>query len=160
VRRVVAVFAAALIATPAAAHDGWGIVVDRAGRIYFVDIPTNSVWRIVPGGRPERWISGVHSHALALDATDRVYGVHVHFTEPIRAVWRRAPSGPWEYVIRPTYGIPLSFQSFLLGADGSIYSANAYEPHVPPERRELLLLRRAPSAEISVIAGGRRGLAD
>jgi len=60
---------ACLLPAPAAAHPGSGIVVDRFGQIYFVDM-VSGVWKLDTHGalthRP-----GPAFHWMTLDATDR-----------------------------------------------------------------------------------------
>src|SRR5687767_6068296 len=74
--------------SPAAAHEGWGIVVDSRGRVYVADIPANTIWRISSDGRAEAIRSFIHSHALSLGLDGAVYGTNVSFTQPVRSVWR------------------------------------------------------------------------
>ena len=140
----------------AEAHEGWGIVVDATGQIYFADIPANVIWRISREGELERVALGKHSHALVLDSSGNVYGTNPHLTQPIRSVWRLAPDGSLTDVIPPTENLPLGLQSFPMDAAGNIYSGNARNAQTP----ELLLLKRSPDGEISTLAGSTVGHAD
>src|ERR1051326_428098 len=82
----------ALFAAPLLAHPAWGIVVNRAGEIYYSDLAT--VWKIDPAGhvsvaRPG--VSGRHVHELAIDADDNIYGEDYDGTS--KRVWKMTPSG-------------------------------------------------------------------
>lgn len=161
IRRASVVIAALTVrTTPAAAHEGWGIVVDAHRRVYVADIPANTVWRISPDGRVEPVVRDVHSHALVLGSDGAVYGTHVHLTRPIRSVWRLDMSGRLSDVLPPTSGFPLDLQPFLLGADGTLYSGSVYQAEPPAGGRELYVLRRSPRGVVDTVAGGRVGHAD
>jgi sugar lactone lactonase YvrE len=152
------VFVAASVLFPsrAEAHEGWGIVVDAAGRIYCGDIPANIIWRISPQGAVERIALGKHSHALVMDSAGNVYGTNPHLTLPIRSVWRLTPDGELSDVIPPTENLPLGLQSFIIDGAGNMYSVNARSAQTP----EMLLLRRSPGGETSTLAGSTVGHAD
>src|SRR4029077_13036639 len=70
-----------LAATPAAAHPGWGIVIDPAGRVIFGDVDTNTIWRI-EDGRTVALATGLHSHDLYLDAQGNLWGEHAAYDAP------------------------------------------------------------------------------
>jgi len=146
--------------SPAAAHEGWGVVVDAQGRVYVTDIPANTIWRISPDGRVEAVGREIHSHALSLGRDGAVYGTHTSLTEPVRGVWRLDASGRFADVIPPTRDFPLGLQSFLLGPDGSVYSASVYQYPEPAGGRELHLLHWSPTGVVDTVAGGRVGNAD
>ena len=145
---------------PAAAHEGWGVVVDAQGRVYVTDIPANTIWRISPDGRVEPVGRHIHSHALSLGLDGAVFGTHSNLTQPIRGVWRLDKSGRFSDIIPATRGFPLGLQSFLRAPDGSIYSASVYQYPEPEGGRDLYLLRWSPSGAIDTVAGGREGHAD
>jgi sugar lactone lactonase YvrE len=148
--------ASVLPSSRAEAHEGWGIVVDALGQVYFVDIPADIIWRISPQGRVERVALGKHSHALVLDSAGNVYGTNPHLTLPIRSVWRLAPDGRLTDVVSPIEHFPLGLQSFLMDAAGNMYSVNARNAQTP----ELLLLKRSAEGEITTLAGSTVGYAD
>ena len=150
------VSASVLSASRAEAHEGWGIVVDVTGRVYFGDIPANIIWRISNKGQVERVALGKHSHALVLDSAGYVYGTNPHLTLPIRSVWRLTPDGRLSDVIPPTEHFPLGLQSFTMDAAGNMYSVKARNAQTP----ELLLLKRRPDGEITILAGSTVGYAD
>jgi sugar lactone lactonase YvrE len=144
----------------AAAHEGWGIVLDRQGRVHVADIPQNTIWRIERDGRRTAVARRIHSHALSIDADGYVYGTHVHFTRPERSVWRLDPTGRVSAVVTATEGTLLSLQSALLAPDGTLYSASPYQHPAPAGGRALYLLRRSPAGAVDTVAGGLVGHAD
>jgi len=150
------VTASVLPTSRAEAHEGWGIVVDATGRVYFGDIPANIIWRISKQGRIERVAPGKHSHALFLDSAGNVYGTNPHLTLPIRSVWRLTPNGHLTDVISPTEKFPLGLQSFIMDGAGNMYSVNAPNAQTP----EMLILKRSPEGEITTLAGSTVGHAD
>jgi hypothetical protein len=144
----------------AAAHEGWGIVVDSRGRVYATDIPANTIWRISGDGRVEAIRRFIHSHALSLGPDGAVYGTNVSFTQPVRSVWRFDAGGRFSEIIPPTKGFPLDLQSFLLAPDGSVYSASTYQHPEPAGGRELYVLHWSPTGVVDTVAGGHVGHAD
>jgi streptogramin lyase len=69
---IVALGMACLIPTPAAAHPGTGIVVDRLGQVYFVDM-VSGIWKLnAEGGLTH--LPGQAFHWMALDAAGRFAG--------------------------------------------------------------------------------------
>ncbi|HVE65492.1 MAG TPA: SMP-30/gluconolactonase/LRE family protein [Thermoanaerobaculia bacterium] len=149
------VAAALTLATPVAAHEGWGIAVDPNGQVYFADIPANAVWRISADGEVKR-VADKHSHALVLDSDGNLYGSNPHLTLPIRSVWRLAPDGRLTDLIPPTENLPLGLQSFTMDAAGNIYSASAWHARTP----EILLLQRSPDGRVFRLAGSTVGHVD
>lgn len=145
---------------PAAAHEGWGAVVDRLGRVYVADIPANIIWRYTPGWGAEPVARDIHSHALVLGPDGAVYGTHAEPDGPRRGVWRLDMSGRLSFVVQPGDGGGMGLQSFLMGSDGAIYSASAFQPDRAPEQRTVHLLRRLASGRIDTIAGGPAGFRD
>jgi hypothetical protein len=144
----------------AAAHEGWGIVVDSRGRVYVTDIPANTIWRISSDGRVEAIRRFIHSHALSLGLDGAVYGTNVSLTQPVRSAWRFDSGARFSEIIPPTRGFPLDLQSFLLAPDGSVYSASIYQHPEPAGGRELYLLHWSPAGVVDTVAGGPVGHAD
>jgi len=67
-----------LFTNEARAHVGWGIVLDQQRQIYFADVLSGgTVWKIDAQGRLTPFVIGKHSHGLAIDATNNIYGEHV-----------------------------------------------------------------------------------
>lgn len=133
-RLALALAAACLLSTPAGAHPGSGIVVDRHGQIYFVDTGSG-VWKIDAHGKLAR-VPGTAFHWMTIDADNRFGKV-------------RLPSGPgWEFAragANPTLLLASDF-SIAMGRDG-----NLYYPVLEPGSN-LQILRLAPSGQTSVLA--------
>jgi len=100
---------AGLVPAPAAAHPGSGIVVDRSGQIYFVDM-VSGVWKIDTHGALTH-LRGPAFHWMTLDATDRFAAT-------------RLPSGSGGDVARigttPTLLLGSDFP-LAIGRDGDLY---------------------------------------
>ena len=140
------------------AHEGWGIVVDRQGQIYFSDIPTNTIWRIAREGKPQAFISNQHSHALVLSEDGSIYGTQEHHAAAIGSVWRIAPDGNFSNVFTPAPSFPLNLHPFIIDQDGNIYSTNSIS--FPNQRDKVMLLRSTPDGNVTVLAGSTRGYRD
>jgi hypothetical protein len=142
-----------LLPGTAAAHEGWGVVSDRQGRIFFTDIPRNTVWRLDPDGTLIPVLTDTHSHALVSIGDGSVYGVDNHATEPVGSVWRIAPDGRVHTLLPPTRDLALGLQSFLIDTDGSMYSGIRWAPE-----GRISLLRRRPDGLIERVAEGFSGI--
>src|ERR1051325_3415378 len=98
-----------VIAPPARAHPGSGIVVDRQGQVYFIDTGAG-VWKIDLQGNLSR-IGGPFFHWMAIDLDDRFANV-------------RLPSGSAGDVVRvgasPTLLVSSDFP-IAIGRDGNLY---------------------------------------
>lgn len=140
------------------AHEGWGIVVDRKGQIYFSDIPTNTIWRITPDGSLEAFLSNKHSHSLVLGEDGSIYGTQEHHAAAIGSVWRIAPDGSSSNVFTPAANFPLNLHPFIIDRDGNIYSTNAIS--FPNQGDKVMLLKAAPNGKVTFIAGSTRGYRD
>lgn len=138
---------ACLLPAPVAAHPGSGIVVDRFGQIYFVDM-VSGVWKIDAHGALTH-IRGPAFHWMTLDATDRFAATQL-------------PSGSGGDVARigtsPTLLLGSDFP-LAIGRDGNLYfpSHGAGAP--------LQILRFLPSGQTSIMAslpatGGREPVRD
>lgn len=144
----------------ASAHPATGIVVDRAGRVYFSDLET--VWRLDPGGRLSAFRPGVrgeHVHELSVDERGNVYGANTAY-EPstqrwITSVWRRSPEGLETFLVAPTAEPPLAL-TIWRQSDGSTYFFDQ-DSH---RRERTVLLKRAPDGTVTTVAGGAYGFAD
>ena len=125
---------ACLFPAPAAAHPGSGIVVDRSGQIYFVDM-VSGVWKIDAHGALTH-LRGPAFHWMALDATDRFAATQL-------------PSGSGGDVARigtsPTLLLGSDFP-LAIGRDGNLYfpSHGAGAP--------LQILRLLPRGQTSILA--------
>jgi len=147
-----------LFSDTALAHEGWGIVVDRQGQIYFSDIPTNTIWRITREGKPEAFISNKHSHALVLGEDGSIYGTQEHHAAAIGSVWRIAPDGSFSNVFTPALHFPLNLHPFIMDRDSNIYSTNSIS--FPNQSDKVMLLRSTPDGNVTVLAGNARGYRD
>ena len=85
-----------LALSPATAHPGVGLVEDSRGNIYYTDLV--HVWKVHPDGRKTIAVRNVHTHELALDAQDNLYGEDlVYEGEAVNRwhhrIWKYAPDG-------------------------------------------------------------------
>ena len=156
---LLAVFALCLFCPEdARAHEGWGIVVDRQGQIYFSDIPTNTIWRITGERKLEAFLNNKHSHALVLSDDGSIYGTQEHHAAAVGSVWRIAPHGSFSDVFIPTRNFPLNLHPFTIDRDGNIYSTNSIS--FPNQSDKVMLLRSTADGNVTVLAGGARGYGD
>lgn len=156
---ILVVFAQCLLcAEKARAHEGWGIVVDRQGQIYFSDIPTNTIWRVTREGKLEAFLSNKHSHALVLGDDGSIYGTQEHDAAAIGGVWRIAPDGSFSNVFTPAPDFPLNLHPFIIDRDGNIYSTNSIS--FSNQSDKAMLMRSTPAGNVTVLAGGTRGYRD
>ena len=139
------------------AHEGWGIVFDRQGQIYFSDIPTDTIWRITRNGNLEKVLSK-HSHALFLGEDGSIYGSQEHHAAAIGSVWRIAPDGSFSSVFTPAPDFPLNLHPFIIDRDNNIYSTNSIS--FPNQRDKVMLLKARPDGNVTVLAGSTRGYRD
>jgi len=141
-----------LAALPAGAHPAWGIVVSRAGVVYFSDLET--VWRIDQGGRlsvARPGESGHHVHELAIDDAGNVYGPEYTYLSEAegysQGIWKMDAAGHVSYVVRPTRQFPRG-TSIWRDRDGSTYA-------VEEGSRKLRLgklVKRTAGGAVSVLA--------
>jgi LPXTG-motif cell wall-anchored protein len=133
----------------ASASEGWGIVVDPKGAVSFTDLPSETVWKILPGSR-EKIAIDKHTRALVLGADGKLYGSE---PAPEAAVWAIDREGSLSYVVPPSTNLPMDLEAFTLDAQGAIYSTSAGSGTV-------VLQKRGPGGRIETVAGGGRGHAD
>src|SRR6202162_1670262 len=133
-RLALALIAACLFPTPAVAHPGSAIVVDRNGQIYFVDTGTG-VWKIDVHGTLTR-VPGPAFHWMTIDAKDRFGNV-------------RLPSGPnWEITragANPTLILASDFP-IAMGRDGNLHYP------APGQGKDLRIVTLMPSGRTSALA--------
>lgn len=135
------VFAAA----PLVAHPSVSVVFDSKGNLYYSDL--KQVWRLAPDGKLTIAVPGVHTHELAIDAQDNLYGEHLWYEGEKtdkwgHYVWRRSPDGRVTKVIPPREGF-LRDYSFVRDAAGNMYWASSGS-----------IRRRTPNGAITTIARG------
>lgn len=133
------------------AHEGWGIVVDRQGQVYFSDIPTNTIWKITVEGKLEAAATNQHSHSLIKGDDGNIYGAHEN-----GSVWRITPDGGFLEVLPPNSDFPLSLHPFIIDRDGNIYSMNSGSV----QSGQVKILKRTPDTQVTTLAGNVRGYAD
>ncbi len=155
---VIALAACLFSAQAASAHEGWGIVVDRQGQIYFADIPTNTIWRINREGKLEAFLRDKHSHALVMSEDGSIYGSQEHHAAAVGSLWRIAPDGSFSIVFNPVREFPLNLHPFIVDRDGNVYSTNSIS--FPNQSDKATLLKATPSGEVTSLAGGLRGYRD
>ena len=112
-----------LLAAPAFAHPGWGIVRDAEGNIYYTDLA--QVWKVAPDGTRTVAVPDVHTHELHLDAAGNLYGEHLWYEGEAsdrwgHRVWRRSPDGTVRDIVPATAGFRTS-QSFVRDSAGNMY---------------------------------------
>jgi hypothetical protein len=130
---VMAFAAACFQPRPALAHPGSGIVVDRLGQVYFVDM-VSGIWKLDVHGGLTR-LPGPAFHWMTLDAEGRFAGA-------------RLPSGPgWAFALigsDPTLLLASDFP-LALGRDGNLY--------FPSQGSTPVQLRRfSPSGQAGILA--------
>jgi hypothetical protein len=133
---------------PAVAHPGVGIVIDSRGNVFYTDL--KQIWMIDRAGHRTVAIPNVHSHELAIDAQDNLYGEHLLYNgEAVDTwgsrVWRRSPDGKITDVVPAHPGFNDEY-SLVRDAAGNMYFA---------VRDKGEIRRRTPRGEISTIARGQ-----
>ena len=108
------------------AHPGVGIVMDSKGNVYYTDL--KQVWKIDTKGLKEVVVNNVHTHELAIDENDNLYGEHLWYEgEQVNTwghyVWKYHPASGFQKVIKDTEGF-LAHYSFVRDGMGNMYWAN------------------------------------
>jgi len=140
------------------AHPASGIVLDRAGNIYFSDLET--VWKFDTTGRLSVFragVSGRHVHELAIDAQDNIYGADLSYESEkfISDIWKMTPDGKFEYLLGPTDHPPRALSIWRDHAGN-----NYWIDQNNHTKTQTLLLRRPPNGEVTTFAGSAYGHAD
>jgi hypothetical protein len=139
------------LAGQAQAHPAWGLAVDSQGQIYFSDLET--IWKIDTQGRLSIFragVSGRHTHDLNIDEAGNLYGADNSY-EPatqrfFSAIWKMTPARDFSYLLAPSDNPPTG-TSIWKDRDGNMYHVTNYPA------RELLVLKRSPSGQITVLDG-------
>ena len=149
-----------LLAETASAHPATGIVVDRAGNVYFSDLET--IWKLDAKGQKTVFRAGVngrHVHELSLDDQGNVYGADVSYNPANQtwpsAIWKMTPEGKFTYLLEPTENPPRGM-SIWRDRSGNMYLIDQNN-HT---RKQTLVLRRAPDGNIRTLAGSAYGHKD
>ncbi len=145
------------------AHPPVSVVFDSHGNLYYSDL--DRVWRVAPDGTKTVAVPDVHTHELAIDGQDNLYGEHLWYEgERIdkwgHYVWRRASDGKVSMVIPRRDGF-LTNYSFVRDRAGNMYWADRDQNAV---RRNGAILARGlrnmrwmhatPRGTVYVIDGG------
>lgn len=141
------------------AHPPTGIVVDKAGTIYFTDLET--VWKFQNGHlsvlRPG--VRGRHVHELNIDGAGNVYGADISYQPAtkkfIAAVWKISHEGKLTYLLEPTDD-PLRGPSVWFDQHHNTYQVDQNN-HL---KQRTVLLRRTASGDLTALAGGEYGHSD
>ena len=155
---VLMVFSHLFLFSRANAHPATGIVIDRAGNVYFSDLET--VWRIDTQGKLSVFrpgVNGRHVHELSIDAQDNIYGGDVSYEAQkwVSDVWKMTPAGSSSYLLEPTTHPPRGMSNWL-DRDGNMYLLDQNN-HT---KTQTLLLRRSPDGQVITLAGGSYGHQD
>ncbi|MBL7853584.1 MAG: hypothetical protein JNL17_04270 [Cyclobacteriaceae bacterium] len=115
-----------LLATPALAHPGIGIVMDSHGNVYYTDL--TQVWKVTPNGQKTIAVPRVHTHELYVDDQDNLYGEHLWFNgERLNTwghyVWKYSANGLFEKIMPDRAGFSTDF-SFVHDHAGNRYRAD------------------------------------
>jgi sugar lactone lactonase YvrE len=135
----------------AGAHEGWGIVVDTHGQIYFSDIPTNTIWKINRFGKLQIAVANQHSHALILGSDGNIYGSHEN-----GRVWKITSENHYTEILPPNPDFPLNLHCFNIDNKGNIYSMNAKGV----QSGQVMLIKRSADGNVTTIAGSAKGYKD
>lgn len=142
----------------ATAHPATGIVLDRAGNIFFSDLET--IWKVDTSGRLSVFragVSGRHVHELAIDEQDNIYGADFSYESQkfINDIWKMTPAGKFEYILEPTDNPPRAMSIWRDRAGN-----NYWIDQNNHTKTQTLLLRRSPDGKVTTLAGGAWGYAD
>jgi len=108
------------------AHPGIGIVVDSRGNVYYTDL--KHVWKIAPDGTKSIAVRNVHTHELAIDREDNVYGEHLWY-EGERTdkwghrIWKLGADGKLTIIVPSREGFRDDYDdvSFVRDREGNQY---------------------------------------
>lgn len=148
------------LATGAGAHPATGIVVDRAGNVYFSDLET--IWKLSTDGKLAVFREGQrgrHIHELAIDDQDNIYGADVSYNPNTKGwpsnVWKMTPNGELTYLLETTENPPRGI-SIWRDRAGNMFWVDQNN-HT---KTQTLLLQRTPAGVVTTLAGSSYGHAD
>ena len=158
VRQLILAAMLILLAVTVVAHPPTGIVLDRAGNIYFSDLET--IWKLDTSGKLSVFrpgVSGRHVHELAIDDQDNIYGADLSYESEkfISDIWIMSPQGTFKYLLQPTDKPPAGL-SIWRDREGNNYLIDQNN-HT---KTQTLLLRRTRDGNVTTLAGGAYGYAD
>ncbi len=148
------------LASSATAHPATGIVVDRAGNVYFSNLET--VWKISTDGKltvfraAER---GRHVHELAIDSEDNIYGGDISYNPASKgwpsAIWKMTTDGKTTYLLDTTETPPRGMSVWRDRAGNSYWVDQ--NNHT---KTQTLLIKRTPEGLVTTLAGSAYGHSD
>jgi sugar lactone lactonase YvrE len=146
----------ALAPSPARAHVGFGMAVDREGRVVFLDSLRSRVCRIERDGSFTVLAEGKHGNGLVRDREGNLYVQHVN-----QSLWRIAPDRSASEVAMPARNaapgrVGSLDECVAIDDEGNLYASAGNDFY----QRSPQLLRIAPSGEVTLVAGGEPGFAD
>ena len=106
------------------AHPGTGIVQNEKGEIFYTDL--SKVWKVTKdGSKKVVAVPNVHTHDLALDPIDNLYGEHLWYDESLKAkwghfIWKYERLGKFSKVVQDTEGFRVDY-SFNRDEKGWMY---------------------------------------
>jgi hypothetical protein len=124
-----------LVAAPAWAHPGIGIIMDRRGNVFYTDLV--HVWRITPNGSKSIAVRDVHTHELTLDSLGNLYGEDSEYLGGDRwrhRIWRLSPDGRMADAVPWRAGFLQDYEDFGFVRDrvGAMYAPRmGGSPHSP-----------------------------
>jgi tetratricopeptide (TPR) repeat protein len=138
---------------------GWGITIDLARRVCFVDTDEDVLWCLDALDNPAAMARGLHAHDLLLDPSGSLVGDELLWDSR----WRRWRRGRWEIALNgqrrepcaPTLE-PVAEAGLLLDRRGNRYGIADGEDGPYPGA----LYRLTPGGHAVLVAGGAFGQAD
>ncbi|MGZ8853679.1 MAG: hypothetical protein ACXW2X_09800 [Thermoanaerobaculia bacterium] len=143
-----AALAVLALSAVAHAHPGVGIVMDSRGNLFYTDL--HHVWRIAPDGKKAVAVPNVHTHELAIDGNDNLFGEHVWYEGDATKkwghyVWKRSPDGR-VLKIKPNTAGFLDDYGFVHDRSGTMYWIN---------REHRQVRKRTGDGPVMTVAPGR-----
>lgn len=135
-----------LVRFAATGHPGVGLAEDSRGNVYYTDLV--HVWKISPDGQKTIAVRNVHTHELALDAADNLFGEDlVYEGEALNRwhhrIWKRSPDGR----VLDLFGKRDGFRN----DHGFVRDRRGTEYWIYVENTTCLLRKRTPDGRVSTI---------
>lgn len=128
------------------AHPGVGIVQDSRGNIFYTDLI--HVWKISPAGHKQIAVRNVHTHELALDQQDNLYGEDLQYEGEAlnrwhHRIWKRSANGRVIDLIGQRRGFRTDF--------GFVWDKQGRQYWIDQETHPNRIRRKEPDGRISTI---------